>query len=402
MGKNLDNIFDSFMKNNLFNDKSVLQVNYSPETIPHREKQIAAVAGILAPALRGDKISNLFVYGKTGTGKTLSVQHVTNEILKRIEKSGKDHLKVVYINCKLRKIADTEYRILAEIINNLGGSVPITGLPTDAVYNKFVKLIDYKKQMVILILDEIDQAVKKISDTFLYTLTRLNSELKNAQIGLIGISNSLTFMDNLDPRVKSSLGEEELVFPPYNAPQLQDILKERANEAFSEKSLNDGVIAKCAAYAAREHGDARRVLDLLRVAGELAEREGSKKIKEDHIDEANSKIERDKMLDIIENEPKQFQLVLLSIMNLTEDKNFDKIFTGNIYNKYQEICEITKNESLTQRRISDIIAEFDMLGIINADVVSKGRQGRTRVIKLMLPTNLRAKAREIMNSSLNI
>ncbi|OIO44330.1 cell division control protein Cdc6, partial [Candidatus Pacearchaeota archaeon CG1_02_39_14] len=397
----LDKIFDSFMENTLFKDKRVLQVNYNPDTIPHRTDQIEAVASILAPSLRGDRVSNLFIYGKTGTGKTLSVQHVANEISRRTKQSNRDNLKIVYVNCKLKKVADTEYRILAEIISNLGGSVPITGLPTDAVYNKFIEMIDNKRQMILLILDEVDQAVKKISDSFLYTLTRLNSDLKNAQIGIIGISNSLTFMDNLDPRVRSSLGEEELVFPPYNALQLQDILKERSNHAFVDGVLDEGVISKCAAYAAREHGDARRALDLLRVAGELAERERGKRIELRHIDEANRKIERDKMLDIIENEPKQFQLVLLSIMQLTEDKGYDKIYTGNIYNKYQEICERTKNEILTQRRVSDIIAEFDMLGIINADVVSKGRQGRTRVIKLMLPDNLNEKVREILHTGLN-
>lgn len=398
----LDKIFDSFMENTLFKDKRVLQVNYTPDTIPHRGEQIEAVASILAPALRGDRVSNLFVYGKTGTGKTLSVQHVANELTKRVKQTESDNLKIVYVNCKLKKVADTEYRILAEIINNLGGSVPITGLPTDAVYNKFIELIDNKKQMILLVLDEVDQAVKKISDSFLYTLTRLNSDLKNAQISIVGISNSLTFMDNIDPRVRSSLGEEELVFPPYNALQLQDILKERAKEAFVDGVLEDGVISKCAAYAAREHGDARRALDLLRVAGELSERERLGKISLKQIDDANRKIERDKMLDIIENEPKQFQLVLLSIMNLTEDKNYDKIYTGNIYNKYQEICQRSKNETLTQRRVSDIIAEFDMLGIINADVISKGRQGRTRVIKLMLPENLKVKAREILHTGLNL
>ncbi len=402
MSQKIDKIFDSFIRNNLFKSKAVLQINYTPEIIAHRDEQTSAVASVLAPALRNERISNLFVYGKTGTGKTLSVQYVGNEILKRAKDRGEDFVNVIYVNCKLKKVADTEYRILAEIINRLGGNVPSTGLPTDVVYNKFVSLIDNKRQIVILILDEIDQAVKKISDNFLYTLTRLNSDLKNAQIGIIGISNSLTFMDNLDPRVRSSLGEEELVFSPYNALQLQDILKQRADQAFVEGVLEEGVIAKCAAYAAREHGDARRALDLLRVAGELAEREGSKRVSLTHIDAANNKIERDKMLDIIQNEPRQFQLVLNAIIDLTEDKKFDRIFTGNIYNKYQEVCTKTKNEILTQRRVSDIIAEFDMLGIINADVISKGRQGRTRVIKLMLTEGLREKAREILNESLNL
>ncbi len=398
----LDKIFNSAVTNNLFVNKSVLQANYSPDTIPHRGDYISNVASILAPALRGDKVSNLFVYGKTGTGKTLSVQHVGNRMVKKINQMDEKYLKFLYVNCKLRKVADTEYRIIAELINLMGGSVPATGLPTDEVYSRFIELVDKDKQMIILVLDEIDQAVKKISDNFLYTLTRLNTELKNAQISIIGISNSLTFMDDLDPRVRSSLGEEELVFPPYNALQLQDILRERADSAFSKDSLTDGVIAKCAAFAAREHGDARRALDLLRVAGELAEREGSKKINVDHIDLANGKIEKDKMLDIIESEPKQFQLVLYAIILLNADKSYGSIFTGDVYNMYQELCEKTKNEFLTQRRVSDILAEFDMLGIINARVISKGRQGRTREIKLMLSQAINDKAKEILEKSIEL
>jgi cell division control protein 6 len=344
----------------------------------------------------------LFVYGKTGTGKTLSALYVTNEIAKRVREAGNDFLKVVYINCKLKKVADTEYRILAELINQLGSSVPATGLPTDSVYGKFVELIDTKKQLILIVLDEIDQAVNKISDGFLYTLTRLNSELKQAQISLVGISNSLTFMDELDPRVRSSLSEEELVFPPYNALQLQDILRERSSNAFQDGVLEEGAISKCAAFAAREHGDARRALDLLRVAAELAEREQSKKVLLKHIDDANHKIERDKMLDIIENEPRQFQLVLYSIMQLSQKDDGGKLFTGDIYNKYQSLCDQTKNEVLTQRRVSDIIAEFDMLGLINAQVVSRGREGRTREIKLMVPGPLLPKAEDILRSALDL
>lgn len=396
----IDSIFDSYVTSNLFRDKSVVQANYIPEAILHRAEQVEAVASILAPALRGEKVSNLFLYGKTGSGKTLTIQHVGKRLLERVKQFGEGNLNFLYINCKMKKVADTEYRIVAEFIKSLKGSVPATGLPTDVVYQRFVDMIDDKKQIIILVLDEVDQAVKKISDNFLYTLTRLNSELKNAQISLVGISNSLTFMDNLDPRVRSSLGEEELVFPPYNALQLQDILKERAKQAFKEGVLEEGVISKCAAYAAREHGDARRALDLLRVAGELAERESALKIELKHIDMANQKIEKDKILAVIESEPAQFQLVLYSIMTLDGKKDREEIFTGDVYNMYQEICEKTKNEVLTQRRISDILGEFDMLGIINTRIISKGRQGRTREIKLMLTPNIKKKAKEILEKNI--
>jgi archaeal cell division control protein 6 len=398
----LDKIFDSFTTNNLFVNKSVLQSNYSPETILHRGDQIEAIASILGPTLRGERASNLFLYGKTGTGKTLSAKYVGEKIESKMKKAGKDNLKFLYINCKSKKVSDTEYRIIAELIAMFGGKVPATGLPTDAVYSRFIEMVDAKKQIVVLVLDEIDQAVKKISDNFIYTLTRINSELKNAQISLIGISNSLTFMDNLDPRVRSSLGEEEVVFPPYNALQLKDILEGRAELAFIKGALEEGVISKCAAYAAREHGDARRALDLLRVAGEIADREGNKKITLVHIDKASQKIERDKMLDIIESEPAQFQLVLRAIMQLSDKNEEDTIFTGDVFNEYQAICEKTKNEILTQRRISDILAELDMLGIINARVISKGRQGRTREIKLMLAPGIKEKANEILQKALDL
>ncbi|MFZ5955112.1 MAG: ORC1-type DNA replication protein [Nanoarchaeota archaeon] len=405
MGVKLDSIFNSALTNTLFKNKKVLQINYTPESIPHRDKQIKQIASILAPVLRGERASNLFLYGKTGTGKTLSVQYVKNELLKKTEELG-INIRIEYLNCKLKKVSDTEYRILAALIEKLGGSVPATGLPTDQVYSKFIDLIDFKKQLVVLIFDEIDQAVKKISDNFLYNLTRLNSELAKAQISLIGISNDITFLENIDPRVRSSLGEEEIVFPPYNALQLQDILNERCKMAFKDGAVNEGVIAKCAAFAAREHGDARRALDLMRIAGELAERDGHSNISLEYIDLSNKKIERDKILDIVESEPKQFQLVLYSILQLTKkskaDKTFEKFFTGDVYNYYNEICKKTGTEILTQRRVSDIIAEIDMLGLINAKVISKGRHGRTKEIKLSIPSILTEKVEAILIESLGL
>ncbi len=401
MPEKLNMFFEKFLKKeSLFQDKKVLQASYIPDTIPHRDEQISQIAEILAPALRIEKPSNLFVYGKTGTGKTLSIKYTADQLLD-VAQTKEIPLKVIYINCKLKKIADTEYRLIAELARFFGKAIPPTGLPTDEVYNIFFQAMDAKQQVIILILDEIDQLVKKAGDAIIYNLTRINGDLKKAQLSIIGISNDLLFVDALDPRVKSSLSEEELVFPPYNALQLQDILKKRADTAFKINILGPGVVAKCAAFAAREHGDARRALELLRVAGELAERKGKPNISIGDLDLAEEKIERDRFIDIISTQPKQFQASLYSILLIAE-KAKQAIFTGDVYELYKKICNDSMLRPLTQRRISDIIAELDMLGIINVKVISKGRYGRTREIRVSLPQPLIPRVHKILEEQLHL
>ena len=221
--KHLTSFFERYIEENkVFKEKKALQSNYTPEKIPHREIQIEQIANILGPALRNELPSNLFIYGKTGTGKTVSIKHVTNT-MKELGKERGLAIKIIYVNCKLKRVADTEYRLISRLIRDLGTDVPSTGLPTDEIYNIFYALVEKEKKTFILILDEIDQLIKKAGDEIIYNLTRINSELKQSKIAMVGISNSLTFTSDLEPRVRSSLSQEELVFPPYNAVQIQDI-----------------------------------------------------------------------------------------------------------------------------------------------------------------------------------
>jgi len=397
--KGLVRFFEQFLnKTSLFVNKSVLQAQYTPEKILHRDKQIADVASILAPSLKGDRPSNLFIYGKTGTGKSLVAKYTTDKI-NEVAQQRSLPVKIVYINCKLKKVADTEYRLVAQLCKEFGREVPPTGLPTDEIYRIFYGALDRQKQVVILILDEIDELVDKAGDELLYNLTRINGELKNAQICLVGISNSVTFTETLDPRVKSSLSEEELVFPPYDALQLQDILRDRAEKAFSAGVIQAGVIEKCAARAASDNGDARHAIDIFRVAGELAERRDEKTLALAHLDIAEETIEKDRMLEVVRTQPKQHQAALYAILNVCGQKA-GAVFTGEIYDWYQKICEQTKLRPLTQRRVSDIIAEFDMLGLITARVISKGRYGRTREISLAIPAHNSNRMRQVLEEGL--
>ncbi|NHN60694.1 MULTISPECIES: Cdc6/Cdc18 family protein [Halorussus] len=427
-------LFDDLLSGEpIFENKEVLRPSYTPHELPHRKDQINNMATILVAALRGETPSNILIYGKTGTGKTASAKFVSKELESTSQKYDVP-CNVEYINCE---VTDTQYRVLAQLANKFiennqefvddridelatlreaaSGdpsrladtgfdsaeavddrideleddreemeSVPMTGWPTDRVYNTFFEAVDYEERVVVIMLDEIDKLVEKSGDDTLYNLSRMNSELENSRVSIIGISNDLKFTDFLDPRVKSSLGEEEIVFPPYDANQLRDILQHRAEVAFKADALSDDVIPLCAAFAAQEHGDARRALDLLRTAGELAERDQAEGVNEKHVRKAQEKIELDRVVEVVRTLPTQSKLVLFSIISL-EKNGVHNVNTGEVYNIYKRLCEEIDADVLTQRRVTDLISELDMLGIVNAVVVSKGRYGRTKEISLSVP-----------------
>jgi cell division control protein 6 len=176
-----------------------------------------------------------------------------------------------------------------------------------------------------------------------------------------------------------------MIFPPYDAGELQDILKQRVTLALKNGSIDEDVVPLCSALAAQEHGDARRALDLLRMSAELAERSKAVKITKKYVKLAQNKIEIDRIIEVVRTLPTQSKLILLAI--LLQEKHNKKtgsagaITTGDVYSIYKELCRKTRADNLTQRRVADLISELDMLGVITARVISKGRYGRTREIK---------------------
>jgi cell division control protein 6 len=375
-------VFEDFLTADLiFTNKEVLRPTYVPEDLPHREEQIEKIASILAPALKGETPSNILLYGKTGTGKTACAKLVGKELELTGEKRGSSCC-VPYINCE---VVDSQYSVLVKLATMFNREIPPTGWSTERVYEEFKKAIDTEPKVITIILDEVDKLVKK-GDGALYNLSRINSELEKAKVSIVGISNDLNFMDFLDPRVISSLGSEEVIFHPYDANQLRDILERRAKIGFKEGVLDENVIPLCAALAAKEHGDARRALDILRASGEIAERCGSKKVTEEHVRMAQDKIELDRVEEVVKTLPPQSKLVLYAIIWLERRERRGSINTGAVYEIYRQLCKKIKIEVLTPRRITELISELDMLGIISAPVISKGRGGRSKEISLSLST----------------
>jgi len=389
MEKPLDKLFDKFLQGqDIFKDRTALRATYVPESLPYRDDQMNKIGSILGPALRGAPPSNILCYGKTGTGKTVVARYVLDLLVKKAKESRLTPPLTALVNCR---IVGTNYRVLRTLCDAInatmpdGSDVPFTGLPTDEIRSIFKKQLDSDQNIMVVVLDEVDYLVKRDvsqGNDILYGLTRMNGELDRSRVSIIGISNDLTFKEMLDPRVLSTLGEEEVIFAPYNAVELRGILQQRVEIAFNKEAIADeGVINLVGALAAQEHGDARRALDLLRTAGELAERRGDAKVSQEHVRDAQRVIERDTITEAVKTLPMQSKAVLFAVYALA-DKGQNDIVTGECFNVYSDIAKTLSLDILTQRRVSDLISELDMLGLINTTVISKGRYGRTKKIKL--------------------
>ena len=369
----MDNIFYNLVdKGSVFKDKQYLDHRFLPDNLPHRKEQITGIAKYWIEALNNVTPPDVTIYGKTGTGKTAAAKFAMKQ-LKEAAADKKIMIRTEYIRCT---DYTTEYQVIAKLCQQMGRDVPYRGWTKAEVVNTFRNVLktiyNGRRMILIVVLDEIDILLKNDGDGILYTLTRTDN------VSILSISNYVDFKKFIKSRVMSSFRDREIVFPPYGAQQLVDILGDRSKLSFNEGTLDNDVIPLCAAMAAKEEGDARYALDLLRTAGEIADDNESEIVRGEYVREAKERIEHNKITDLITTLPAQQQRVLEAILSLNQDK--EEITSGKLYDTYKEV---SKGDTVSYRRIFDFINELEMLGIISTNTISRGRgRGRTNIIAL--------------------
>tara|TARA_Y100001001_G_scaffold35986_1_gene29890 strand:- start:1430 stop:2668 length:1239 start_codon:yes stop_codon:yes gene_type:complete len=379
------NIFEKILgQDSLFIDRKAFDHAFEPSSLPHRDHEVEALVRNLVDALNGHIPSNMLLYGVPGSGKTVVTRFVLGQLLDKGVEMGQP-VQTYEINCRN---VDTKYRVVQTIASQLARRgdtpIPFTGWPTDRVLETLIYRMDRAAGVHIIVLDEIDNLVSRAGDDLLYNLTSLNTVLGNARCCIIGISNDLHFTQQLDPRVSSRLSQEDLVFHPYGALEIQDILNERVETGLREDVLEGGVLELCAALAAQEHGDARRALDLLRISVQKAEQRAQARVDPKHVRLAQSQLEYDQVTPVLKSLPLHQKVVLFAII-LNEENGMRNISTGEVYRTYADACMKIGVEPLTPRRISSLLNELDTLGLIMARNVSKGRGGRSKQVNSAIP-----------------
>ncbi|MEM0373582.1 MAG: AAA family ATPase [Sulfolobaceae archaeon] len=326
--------------------------------IPFREEILKEIATAIRYFVKNGVKFSMLLLGLTGTGKTLVAQYLYNEI--EAVKNEDEHyslLRQAYVNC--REVGGTPQAVLSALTERLtNSSVPRHGINLGEYVEKIKEYIRNKK--AIIYLDEVDTLVKRRGgDIVLYQLLRASVDLS-----VIMISNDVNIRDYMEPRVLSSLGPS-IIFKPYDADQLRYILMRYAEYGLYPGTYDEEVLSYIAAISAKEHGDARKAVNLLFRAAQIASGEG--RIKKEHVDRAIVEYEQERLLEAIKALPFHYKLALRAAIDSEDVLSAHKI--------YSDLCNKFKQKPLSYRRFSDIVSELDMFGILKIRLVNRGRAG---------------------------
>lgn len=369
--------FDNLSETAIFSNRDALADDHIPEEIVGRDEKKEEYMHALLPVYKGESPDNIFLYGQNGVGKTAVTHWVLNQLL--ISDNIETTVEALHINCEG---VNTSYQLAVEIANRLVDDpeayLPTTGHPESKVYSVLFDRLDDIGGTALVVLDEIDH-VENI-DTFLYKTTRASSygDLEHTKLGLIGISTDTAFGESLSPDVRSSLRERVIEFPPYDASQLQQVLRQRVDVAFYDGVVTEGALTLAAAHGARNSGDARMVLDLIRIAGDLARERNLSEVTDALVREAMEEYETQRSMSVLSDLPENVKLTAYALVVL-EETGHEEITSADIYDLYRNFARLAGNDPVSERRARDYYSRLDDLNIIDSTTKYDATGGQYKI-----------------------
>ena len=386
--------FASVLQNPVYKDRDVLYALVPPTGLLHRTEQKNELIMELAPILMDSAVSCVFVYGNPGTGKTAVITQLMKELSDEAKKR-KVNLKRAYVNCSENR---TETTILVDILSHLNPSktYPRVGWTRAKALSEFAKITDDLKTNIIVVLDEVDYALKESGDDILYRLSRINDKVKS-RVSTILISNDVRVADYIKPRTQSTIGRVRVVFSPYTAEELHDIIRDRVKYAFNKDVVSDQVIQKVAEIESSRGGDARKALELIDSCAKIAISKNSKKVTLDLVDAADKTLEKDTIFNRVATLTKHQKLLFLAMVK----SNKNELDGGKVYKMYKEACEKQNVTPLSVRSIRTFLVNFSELGLIRSEVTwLRNLRKKSRTITLDMDVATRKKLRKVIRDSI--
>ena len=357
----------------IFTEREALLEEWTPNQLVGRDTELRTYHAALQPVIEGETPSNIFLYGKSGVGKTAATRFLLRQLEQDAQHVEGVSLHTIEINCDG---LNTSYQTAVRLVNELRppeSQISNTGYPQSSVYNFLFDELDALGGTILIVLDEVDHIE---DDSLLYKLPRArsNGDVKEARLGIIGISNDLRFRNQLSSKVRSSLCEKEVSFAAYNADELREVLRQREQVAFYDDVVDEGVIHACAAYGAKDSGDARQALDLLLESGDIAREANAEQVVESHVQTARRRLQTDQVVQGIANYPTHGKLVLLALTVLAEQGQ-TPARTRDVRPAYKSICSQEGTDPISNRALREYLSELETLGIVSSAEKNKGKGG---------------------------
>ena len=366
----------------LIKNRSLLEPNeiVDEERIVGRDTQLTDITQHLRVAISNERPPNLLLYGPSGTGNSLIINAVCQNIIELCE-SRDIRFGVIQMNCQnVGTLGAAVYELARKVANDIGTTVdvPEHGVPNKKKWRELYRLINEHYDTVVFILDELDMLVGRRDkdepafSRLLYQLSRAGSTDEiAAQVSVTAITNDTKMMESVGSRALSSFTPEDVHFSDYDANQLREILWAR-EDAFHEDALSDDVIPLAAAFAAQTNGDARKAIDLMRTAGSIAEKTGTDKVREKHVRQAQDKVEKNRVLEVTRGISTQKKLCLFATAAVARETGTGAARSPIGYRVYQYLTGTLDSDQYHQETYVNKMKELTTYSLVETERKSQG------------------------------
>lgn len=371
-------IEDELMSSSVIKNLNVLDFDYVPDELPHREEPLRFLAQMFKPLLSGIP-QNVVIKGPVGTGKTVLAKKFCTEIVKLARRQSKI-IEYVHINCRKRS---TDAMVLLGVLNHFDSRFPDRGFSVQEMQNVLRKQLIRRNAQLLLVLDEADALLKKSGPNLVYSLTRFSDESTNEKtpVSLLLVSQKdiLGMFD--DASLSTFKRSNVLSLGKYNRDELLDIVKQRESLAFHNGAVNEDC-AELIADIASEWGDARFAIELLWKAGVAADHQHVTNVVPEHVRAAKAEtysiVTESKLLNLDRHQ----LFTLYAVAKRLRKDGSAYVNTGDAEKTYAVTCEEYSEKPRSHTMFWSYLKDVESAGFIHIKPSGKGYLGTTQLISL--------------------
>jgi len=374
----VDIIEDELFSSSVVKDIRVLDFDYIPNTLLHRDSQLQMLAQLFKPLL-ANIAQNAVIHGPVGTGKTVMAKTFCQKLVSAARAKG-TIIEYVHINCRKRS---TDAMALLGILNHFDSRFPDRGFSVQEMLEVLRKQLQRRNAQLLVVFDEADALLTKNRSDLIYDLTRFSDETSQVRtpVSLLLISQK-PVLSMMDEASLSTFKRSNVVnLGKYNRGELYDIIQQRVELAFTPGIVQEDSIDLIADIA-EEWGDARFAIELLWKAGVSADSRHEKQVVPEHVRAAKAETYSVVTETKLQNLERHQLITLKAIAKRLQNDGTAYVNTGEVEKTYALVCEEYDETPRAHTMFWHYLKDIESAGFITLKMSGKGHLGTTQLISL--------------------